>query len=96
MTDRPAETFADDAGRYRLEERLATGGMGEVWRATDTSLGREVAVKLLKQEYADDPSFRARFGREIEAAREKRAQRKLAGAREASACQANGFEGRCE
>src|SRR4051794_18177427 len=35
--------------------------MGEVWRATDTSLGREVAVKVLKSEYADDPLFRSRF-----------------------------------
>ena len=35
--------------------------MGEVWRATDTVLGREVAVKLLKAEYADDPTFRSRF-----------------------------------
>ncbi len=35
--------------------------MGEVWRATDTTLGRTVAVKLLKPEYADDPSFRSRF-----------------------------------
>lgn len=47
--------------RYRLEARLATGGMGEVWRATDTVLDREVAVKLLKQEYADDATFRYRF-----------------------------------
>src|SRR4051812_38269115 len=35
--------------------------MGEVWRATDTALGREVAVKVLKSEYADDPLFRSRF-----------------------------------
>ena len=35
--------------------------MGEVWRATDTTLGRTVAVKLLKPEYADDPAFRSRF-----------------------------------
>ena len=55
------EAFADDARRYRLESRIATGGMGDVWRATDTTLGRQVAVKVLKDEYADDPSFRARF-----------------------------------
>jgi len=50
-----------EAHRYRLDERIATGGMGTVWRATDTVLGREVAVKLLKHEYADDPLFRTRF-----------------------------------
>ena len=38
--------------------------MGEVWRARDTVLGREVAVKVLKHEYADDPTFRARFAAE--------------------------------
>ena len=48
-------------GRYRLTSRIATGGMGEVWRAEDTVLDREVAAKVLKQEYADDPTFRARF-----------------------------------
>ncbi len=48
-------------GRYRLDTRIATGGMGEVWRATDLVLDREVAVKVLKHEYADDPSFVARF-----------------------------------
>ena len=65
MTETPEARYADDAQRYRLDRRIATGGMGEVWRGTDTSLGREVAVKLLKDEYADDPSFRARF--EVEA-----------------------------
>jgi eukaryotic-like serine/threonine-protein kinase len=47
--------------RYHLEARIATGGMGEVWRATDTVLGREVALKVLKDEYADDATFRSRF-----------------------------------
>ncbi len=58
--------YADDAGRFRLESRIATGGMGEVWRATDTTLGRTVAVKLLKQEYADDATFRSRFESEAQ------------------------------
>jgi len=56
-----SERFADDGRRYRLDSRIATGGMGEVWRATDTTLGREVAVKLLKHEFADDATFRSRF-----------------------------------
>ncbi|NYD39961.1 protein kinase domain-containing protein [Nocardioides panaciterrulae] len=59
--DGPDHGFADEGGRYRLDSRIATGGMGEVWRGTDTVLGREVAIKLLKHEYADDASFRSRF-----------------------------------
>jgi len=55
------DAYADGAQRYRLGSRIATGGMGEVWRARDTVLGREVAVKLLKPEFADDPHFRTRF-----------------------------------
>ena len=53
--------FVDAAHRYALESRIATGGMGEVWRASDTVLGRPVAVKLLKAEYADNATFRSRF-----------------------------------
>ncbi|MBK5306528.1 MAG: protein kinase [Frankiaceae bacterium] len=49
------------AGRYRLDERIAVGGMGEVWRGEDTVLGRQVAVKCLKPEYVDDQEFRQRF-----------------------------------
>jgi serine/threonine-protein kinase len=61
--DRPDSTavYADGARRYLLESRIATGGMGEVWRALDTVLGREVAIKLLRPEYAGDPVFRTRF-----------------------------------
>jgi len=49
------------AGRYRLVRRLASGGMGQVWRASDEILGRPVAVKLLRSEYAEDPEFVDRF-----------------------------------
>jgi tRNA A-37 threonylcarbamoyl transferase component Bud32 len=48
-------------GRYRLDSRIAVGGMGEVWRAEDTVLARPVAIKRLKSEYVDDPEFRERF-----------------------------------
>ena len=61
MSDDGEQTQAmgrDPSERYERLDRIATGGMGEVWRARDTVLGREVAVKVLKQEYADDPTFR--------------------------------------
>ena len=52
------------AQRYRLERRLAQGGMAEVWLGTDLSLSRQVAVKLLKPNLASDPVVAERFRRE--------------------------------
>src|SRR5271163_3988868 len=56
------------AGRYRLEGRLGYGGMSTVHRALDTRLERQVAVKLLAEHLADDPTFVSRFQREAQAA----------------------------
>ncbi len=51
-------------GNYRITSALGAGGMGEVWRATDEKLGREVALKVLPEEFAKDPDRMARFERE--------------------------------
>lgn len=56
------------AGRYRLEEHRAQGGMAEVWRAVDLQLSRTVAVKLLKPQLASDSTLAERFRREAVAA----------------------------
>jgi Kae1-associated kinase Bud32 len=52
---------------YRLVEKLGEGGMGIVWRAQDTSLEREIALKLLPDSFAADPLRRARFEQEAKA-----------------------------
>src|SRR5512137_546809 len=51
-------------GSFRIIAPLGAGGMGEVWRAEDTRLGREVALKMLRGDRREDPDLRARFERE--------------------------------
>jgi serine/threonine-protein kinase len=54
-------------GPYEIVAPLGAGGMGEVWRARDTRLGRDVAIKVLPVEFADDPERLRRFEREAKA-----------------------------
>jgi eukaryotic-like serine/threonine-protein kinase len=54
----------DHVGPYEIESALGAGGMGEVYRATDTNLGRQVAIKVLPEAFAQDPERIARFERE--------------------------------
>ncbi|MFT8394503.1 Stk1 family PASTA domain-containing Ser/Thr kinase [Propionibacterium sp.] len=55
-------------GRYELQEIIGRGGMAEVWRARDLRLDRDVAVKRLRVDLANDPTFLARFEREAQSA----------------------------
>src|ERR671919_2587184 len=60
------ETTVD--GRYQIVARIASGGMGDVYRAHDPVLDREVAIKILHTKLADDPGFIDRFRREARSA----------------------------
>lgn len=51
---------------YRVTSAIGAGGMGEVYRASDSRLSREVAIKVLPSEVADDPERLARFKREAQ------------------------------
>src|SRR4029453_18810896 len=51
-------------GPYKVTAQIGMGGMGEVWCATDTNLGRQVAIKILPDAFAHDPERLARFERE--------------------------------
>ena len=57
-----------ELGRYRIQGKLGEGAMAELFRATDPEIGRTVAIKVLKQEYARDEQLGARFLREARAA----------------------------
>ena len=59
-----ALSTGDHLGRYEILGILGAGGMGEVYRANDAELDREVAIKVLLEEVAQDPERLARFERE--------------------------------
>lgn len=61
MTMEPGTVYGN---RYTLDDRIAIGGMGEVWKATDKVLGRTVAIKLLSPNLAHQPGFEERFREE--------------------------------
>src|SRR5215475_12696047 len=58
----PGDTIA----HYRVAAKLGEGGMGAVYRATDTKLNRDVAIKVLPDAFANDPDRLARFTREAQ------------------------------
>ena len=62
-----ALTAGTRLGPYEIADQLGAGGMGEVYRATDTRLDRTVAIKVLPEHLADDPQRRERFEREARA-----------------------------
>ena len=70
-------------GAYQLQTLVGAGGMGEVYRARDTKLGRDVAIKILPQAFTSDPDRLARFEREA---------RMLAALNHPNICAIYGFE----
>ena len=61
-------TLGQQLGRYRIEDKIGQGGMGSVYRATDTRLDREVAIKVLPAELTTDAERRQRFRQEAQLA----------------------------
>ncbi len=66
MTEVAANTVVDE--RYRIVDRIGSGGMADVYRAEDIHLGREIALKVLHRRFAQDAEFVERFRREARAA----------------------------
>src|SRR5918997_2618686 len=66
MTEVADNTTVD--GRYRVVGRIGSGGMADVYRAEDTHLGRQVALKILHRRFAQDAEFVERFRREASSA----------------------------
>ena len=62
-----ALTTGTRLGPYEIQSSLGAGGMGEVYRARDTRLGRDVAIKVLSSDLCSDPDLKARFEREAKA-----------------------------
>ena len=62
-----ALSSGDQLGHYKIQSILGSGGMGEVYRAVDTKLNRDVAIKVLPEAFASDPDRIARFVREAQA-----------------------------
>ena len=60
-----SDLIGKDLGQYRIVEQIGRGGMATVFRATQTSMGREVAVKVLPREFMHDDTFMQRFMREV-------------------------------
>ena len=67
MTQRPSTESVVD-GRYRILDRVGTGGMADVYCAQDLQLGRRIALKILHPRFAEDPEFVERFRREASSA----------------------------